>query len=83
MKKIISILYALIFFSTISFSQSNKGQVSFSKITMPTQHYQEEYTIDSTIDPGAWDKQKNGMHVSFATTDESCFRSEVPQRYYG
>lgn len=64
MKKIIPILYALIFFSTISFSQSNKGQVSFSKITMPTQHYQEEYTIDSTIDPRSMGQTKK-WHACF------------------
>ena len=79
MKKIVVIFYALIFFSTTSFCQSDKGQVSFSKIPMPSQHYQDEYTFDTTLDPESWTKQKNGMHVSFASTDESYFRSEVPQ----
>jgi hypothetical protein len=62
-----------------AYGQVYKGQIEFSKIPFPSQHYQEEYTFDTTLNPEAWKAQKRGLHVSFATTDELFFRSEVPE----
>jgi hypothetical protein len=61
------------------FSQAYKGQLDFSKVPVPAGHYQQEYTFDTTLNPGAWNSQKKGLHVSFASTDELYFRSEAPE----
>jgi hypothetical protein len=78
-KKIVAILHYLISISIISSAQTYKGEVDVTKVPMPSGHYQDEYTFDSTTDTAAWIMQKKGMHVSFVSTDESWFRSEVPQ----
>ncbi len=62
-----------------AFAQVYKGQIEFSKVPLPAGHYQEEYTFDTTLNPAAWNSQKKGMHVSFASTDELYFRTEVPE----
>jgi hypothetical protein len=62
-----------------AFSQAFKGQLEFSKVPVPAGHYQQEYTFDTTLNPSAWNVQKKGLHVSFASTDELYFRSEVPE----
>ena len=79
MKKSITTFYLLNIISIFSFSQTFKGEIDLSKIPEPSSHYQGEYTFDTTLDAAAWASQKKGMHVSFASTDESYFRSEVPQ----
>lgn len=66
------------FFSITAFAQVYKGQVKFADVPVPSQHYQSEYTFDTTLNPAAWTKEKPGLHISFASTDESYFRSEVP-----
>jgi hypothetical protein len=68
-----------ILFSGFAVGQAFKGQVEFSKLPLPSAHYQGEYTFDTTLNAGAWKKQSKGMHVSFASTDELYFRSEVPE----
>jgi hypothetical protein len=55
-----------------------KGQVDFSRIPSTPAHYQEEYTYDSTINVPAWEALKSGVHVSFASTDQLYFRTELP-----
>jgi hypothetical protein len=60
------------------YGQVYKGQFDFSKIPGPVHHYQEEYTFDTALNAVAWTGQKKGLHVSFASTDESYFRTEVP-----
>jgi len=79
MTKIIAIFYYLISISIISSAQTRKGQVDVTKVPIPSGHYQDEYTFDTTVDMAAWIMQKKGMHVSFVSTDESWFRSEVPE----
>lgn len=73
---LIACLSNLIF--AFGFSQAYKGQLDFSKVPVPGHHYQSEYTFDTTLNATAWTTQKKGLHVSFATTDELFFRSEVP-----
>lgn len=70
--------WVLPFIFTTAFAQTNKGEVDLFKVQRPSAHYQDEYTSDTTLDVAAWTAQKKGMHVSFASTDESYFRSEVP-----
>ncbi|HEV2483092.1 MAG TPA: glycoside hydrolase domain-containing protein [Puia sp.] len=41
-------------------------------------HYEPEYTLDRTVNPAAWTKEKTGLHISFASTDQLYFRTEVP-----
>jgi hypothetical protein len=79
MKRIaLTILLYLCFYPTV-FSQTFKGQLPSSKVPVPAAHYQQEYTFDTTLNPAAWNAQKKGMHVSFASTDELYFRTEVPE----
>jgi hypothetical protein len=61
------------------FAQFEKGQVDRAKIPAPIQHYLAEYTFDVSTNPALWTKQKQGLNVSFATTDELYLRKEVPQ----
>jgi len=68
-----------ILFSGFAMGQAFKGQVEFSKVPVPGAHYQEEYAFDTTLDTDAWKKQSGGVHVSFASTDQLYFRSEVPE----
>ncbi|HEV8286551.1 MAG TPA: glycoside hydrolase domain-containing protein [Chitinophagaceae bacterium] len=66
-------------FSAIALGQVYKGHVDFSKVPKTSYHYQEEYAYDTTLNIAAWNKQKRGLHVSFASTDELYFRTEVPE----
>jgi len=79
MKKstVAALLY--ICFCTTAFCQSYKGQLQFSKVPIPAVHSQQEYTFDTTLNATAWTKEEKGMQVSFASTDELYFRSEVPE----
>src|SRR5688500_6196620 len=79
MKKLILIFCTLNLLAGFAVGQTFKGQIEFSKIPIPSAHYQEEYTFDTTLNPAAWQQQPKGMHVSFASTDELYFRSEVPE----
>jgi hypothetical protein len=54
------------------------GQIDLSDLPAPNPHYQPEYTFDQPIDPGAWDKQPDGLHAAFGSTDERYFRCEPP-----
>ena len=49
-----------------------------SKVPVPVQHRYEEYTFDTTVNQSAWNSLDKGLHVTFATTDQLFFRSEVP-----
>jgi hypothetical protein len=71
-------ILSIVFLCQCSFAQTYKGQIQFAKLAIPAGHYTEEYTFDTTVNPEAWNSQSNGMHVSFASTDELYFRSEVP-----
>ena len=79
MKKLVVAFCLVNFFSSIVFSQVYKGEVDVSNVPVPSGHYQDEYAFDTTLNMAAWTAQKKGIHVSFASTDESYFRSEVPQ----
>jgi len=72
------LIYLFYFFSAGAFAQVYKGQVKYAAIPVPSQHYREEYTFDTTLNPAAWLAQTEKLHLSFASTDESYFRSEVP-----
>ena len=67
-----------LFLTTTSYTQSIKGQIDLSKIPVPQQSYQPEYTFDKSTDPAGWLKQKPGLHTGFGTTDELYMRCEVP-----
>ncbi len=51
--------------------------VDSSLIPRPYLHYQKEYDFDKSSDPAKWQEQKN-LHVSFVSTDDAYFRTEVP-----
>jgi len=78
MKSVMLVSSLLSLFSCVTYGQVYKGQVDFSKIPSATPHYQEEYTYDSTINVPAWNELKSGVHVSFASTDQLYFRTELP-----
>jgi hypothetical protein len=63
----------------VSYGQVYRGQLDFSKVPVPPAHYQEEYNFDTTVNSAAWTNQAKGMHVAFGSTDQSYFRSEVPE----
>src|SRR5256885_9624603 len=41
--------------------------------------FRSEYTFDAPGDPLRWSKEPKGLSVSFASTDQAYFRSEVPR----
>lgn len=59
-------------------AQLQPGQIDAAKVPGPSAHFQAEYTFDTSVDPARWSNQQSGMHVSFGSTDQSYFRSEVP-----
>jgi len=79
MKYATRIFWLYILFLAFGFSQSYKGQVDFSKVPFPAQHYQEEYNFDTTLNVSAWTTQQKGLHVSFGSEDKLYFRAEVPE----
>lgn len=78
MKKAAAIFYLFIFFNAGAFAQLKKGQIDPSKSPIRHPHYLPEYTFDTPSNPNEWIKQKSGLHVSFASTDELYLRSEIP-----
>jgi hypothetical protein len=78
MKKTLAALCLLWMCSSAAVAQLKPGQVDPAKIPIPQPHYQPEYTSDFCTDPGAWTKQKPGLHAAFASTDELYLRCEVP-----
>jgi hypothetical protein len=79
MKRIAWIFYFIFCVQQMGFSQLQKAQIDPSGIPPLNQHYQDEYTFDVSTNPELWSKQKPGLTVSFATTDELYLRTEVPQ----
>jgi hypothetical protein len=77
--KRIALIFCLIFCVQIGFSQLQRAQIDPSRIPALNQHYQDEYTFDVSTNPGLWSKQKPGLNISFATTDELYMRTEAPQ----
>src|SRR5687767_10119726 len=63
----------------VVYGQAYKGQIEFSKLSPPAGHYQDEYTFDTTLNTAAWTTEKKGLQVSFASTDQLYFRTEVPE----
>jgi len=70
---------ALLCLSVIGFTQDHRGLVDSALIPKPFLHYQQEYNFDKSSNPSLWEKEDPGLHVSFASTDEAYFRTEVPQ----
>jgi hypothetical protein len=78
MRNKIFALWISLAFTGAANAQHTKGLNDLSKIPVPQQHYQSEYTFDKPTDPASWTKQKPGLHVAFGSTDELYLRSEVP-----
>ena len=77
MKKLV-IVILLSFIIVNAFTQPDqRGLIDSALIPKPYLHYQKEYDFDKSIDPSKWQSQKK-LHVSFASTDEAYFRTEVP-----
>jgi hypothetical protein len=72
------LIVCLCFFSGYAWAQHYAGQVQPSKVPIPSHHYMQEYTFDVPSDPARWTKQREGLSVSFASTDQLYMRSEVP-----
>src|SRR5205809_1128937 len=80
MKKTIACLIINLLLTGIAFSQPYKGKVDSVNLPMISpSHYQPEYDIDVSVNPEAWTKEKEGMHVAFGSEDVLYFRKEVPQ----
>ena len=78
MEKRISIFLYYILSSLFISAQTQKGEIDITKISAPNEHYQDEYTFDNSTEPARWLNVKNGLQVSFASTDQAYFRTEVP-----
>src|SRR3954452_43277 len=80
MKKAIIFFSLNFLFACIAFPQPFKAEVDSMNLPMiAPSHYQSEYDIDVSVNPEAWTKEKQGMHVTFGSEDELYFRTEVPQ----
>src|SRR5687768_8103434 len=80
MAKRSKLLFFICIFSFVSArAQLKPGQIDPKKVPGPSQHYLPEYTFDKPSDPAAWKKEKRGLSVTFASTDELYLRSEVPR----
>ncbi len=75
-KKIINA--GILFIALPVYAQQNSGLIDSTKIPVPYLHFLPEYAFDTPVDPLRWQKEKPGMHVSFASTDDAYFRAEVP-----
>lgn len=73
------VFFGFLFFLQTGYSQLRKAQINPSDIPALNQHYLEEYTFDVSTNPGLWSKQKSGLNVSVASTNELYLRTEVPQ----
>src|SRR5690348_6711134 len=58
--------------------QAGHAKLAPGKVPLPPYHFQPEYTFDAPGDPQRWSQQPHGLNVSFASTDQAYFRSEVP-----
>jgi hypothetical protein len=79
MRKIVLIHCFLLITIGLADGQLKRGQINPSKVPIPANHYQPEYTYDMTINPGQWAIQKPGLNVAFGSTDELYLRCEVPK----
>ena len=76
MKKRSFLISLSVLFLTISYAQP--GFIDSALIPKPFLHYQQEYAFDKSMRPEAWGQQTAGLNISFASTDEAYFRTEVP-----
>ena len=58
--------------------QEHHALIAPGKVPVPPYHFLSEYTFDAPGDPLRWAKEPKGLSVSFASTDQAYFRSEVP-----
>lgn len=77
-RKFISLIFVLACSFISTHAQVYKGQIDPALLPISMPHYQSEYAFDVTTDKEAWLKQKHGLHISFASTDQLYFRAEVP-----
>src|ERR1700676_5434664 len=78
MKKKRAIFLGCILFALFTSAQTQKGEIDITKVPAAKEHFQDEYTFDSPTEPARWLNQKPGLQVSFASTDQIYFRTEVP-----
>ena len=76
--KTFSFLQLFLFFTISLAAQVFNGRIETTAVPVPAMHYQSEYTFDRSVDSNRWTKERPGMHLSFATTDELYFRADVP-----
>jgi hypothetical protein len=81
--KIISMKKILIFcmcngFLFIASAQIQKAEIDIANLPLAKSHYLEEYTFDQPTDSARWLKEKAGLHISFVTSNQHYFRTEVP-----
>ena len=55
-----------------------RARLDPAKVRVPPFHFQPEYTFDAPSNPQRWALQPKALNVSFASTDQAYFRSEVP-----
>src|SRR6478735_12189297 len=69
----------IILFNNILVAQTEKGEIDSALLPQASAaHYLPEYTIDVSVNPAAWTKEKPGMHAAFGAGDVLYLRTEVP-----
>jgi len=62
----------------VAVAQLQRAQIDPTRVPIPQQHFQAEYTFDAPGDPLRWATQKSGLNAAFGSTDELYMRSEAP-----
>jgi len=75
MRLLLTIIYIVPF---LAFAQAKKGEIDSTILSTPAAHYLEEFTFDKPVDAAKWTAVKKGLNVSWGSTDERYFRTEVP-----
>jgi len=61
-----------------AFPQLQKGEIDIANLPVAKDHYLSEYNFDHPVDSMRWLTEPAGLHVSFASSDQHYFRTEVP-----
>jgi Domain of unknown function (DUF4091) len=78
MKKIVAIYCLCSVFYFDALAQPQQGEIDPVHLPVAKDHYLAEYNFDHPVDSMLWLAEKAELHVSFASTDQHYFRTEVP-----
>src|SRR5882757_2249466 len=79
MKRITAIWCLCVLFFLNASAQLQKGEIDLVNLPLAKDHYQTEYRFDHPVDSAQWLNETTGLHVSFVSTDNHYFRTELPR----